>query len=137
MLTLSLHAITRGLVLPLALALPVVALAGCESSVGADARSISGTYTGSVTSRAGSVSYTLGIAESESNSFAVTGSLVEDGESIAVRGTALYDHPNITFELSRIGGEAEDLFGLSGEVAGSGGSIIASGEEATLTLKRR
>lgn len=136
MLNLRLRTMLRGLAIPLALVIPTLALSGCDSAVGTDATSIGGTYTGSATSKAGTVSYSLEIPDTESSAFAVTGTIYEDGKSFDVRGTAIYDHPRVTFELSRVDGDAEDLFGLSGEMSGSREMIVASSERTDLTLKR-
>jgi hypothetical protein len=130
--------IARSLVVPLAVAFPLLALNGCNDNdvVATDSASLAGTYSGSATSRVGAVSYRLTIPETDTNSFPVTGTIVEAGETLEVQGTGAYDHPRVTFELVRAGGGVEDVFGLSGSVSSSHDAVTVSRAGATLTLSR-
>jgi hypothetical protein len=136
MLKIRLPTIVRSLVTPLALALPMLALSGCDNTMGTANRSISGTYAGSATTAAGTITYRLTLPEPGTESFNVSGTIADGGAPFEVRGTGIYDHPHMTFELVRLDGGVEDVFGVSATVNISGEAITIPARETTLVLRR-
>jgi hypothetical protein len=105
------------------LALP--ALAACEGASAARPAVLAGTYAG------GSLS--LVIPEGQASPFAVHGTVTDARGTSEVRGTAVYQHPAISFELVRVSQGTESVFGVSGTVSESRREITSAG----LTLKQR
>jgi hypothetical protein len=116
----------------------VLALAGCKDVLSTDsAEALAGTYTGSATTLAGPVTYRLTVPPTSTASFPVSGTVVEDGRTIEVHGTGMYDYPRVAFELVPAGGSVEDVFGISGSVSDSNDVISIPRDDVQLVLRRR
>ena len=118
----------------LLLALPALALVGCDS--GDAGLPLSGTYTGSAFFAGDSFdTLSLVIPSTESGSFAFSGTYeIEGGGTFDVTGTGVYDHPSATIDAAFL--ETGEEFGFTGVVSDFRDEIRVDSEGLTFTLQR-
>lgn len=129
-------AMTRTLRRSVAVLLVLPALAACDRGGAAAPRpaAVAGTYAGSIP---GGVAYSLVIPEGAASPFAVHGTVTDRHGTHEVHGTAIYLHPDISFELVRASEGVESVFGVRGTVSDSRREIAIPRGGATLTLRQR
>lgn len=122
--------------LAVVLLLPILAVSACDDVVRSDDGPIGGTYTGSANVQGATVSYHLTLPETATTSFEVAGTVEDGGREFEVKGTGIYDHPNIYFELVPLDGNVEDVFGVSAKVNSDDATITTLTSGKALVLHR-